>query len=1631
MKIISINYKKILLKYSLYLFFHIIMIKCEDECPLDKPIYDNETNSCTLKYCTKEQFENEECIISNKIIKEQWISRILHISNTTKMIYPTIALGTNNDLFFETNIGRTRKIFYSMEKNGRGFMDESQFNYIEFNNNNNIFTTYGNSALVTINNNKCFFKLSFYESIEMYDLVEKKYTINKLESFFRYKIQSYYNSLLRTKEENVFIYAYITTGNYLAMQKFKIITNDASNCTQIIKTLIEEEKTIPKNSRKCLITDTQYIECLDMDEEQTYYVRLYDKDLNFKKKFKLDNNNSPPKRAYSIYHEASYLKNSMSIFIYFTNISNGNSKPKVILKKLDNTLNLVDISLEMKSGILFEDMPYIFSDTEHSFTIINEHYFALASITTFNNRHLIISLFNIFNTEKTTRVHYFDIALKDLYNINYYSNIQSFYYNNILGIHFIHLDSNSNYISSMLLFSYANSSDPETINNIFENFNNTIDNLYKINLSEYISLDNNIFCYVLTGIKILSIPDSSTGIKILYSNSTQIKEGEIIKLDEEISISYLGEIEDIKKGNYFIKFAPTFDEPEYKRFVECGYRIYYIGKIEEVEWNTDHFNGRISKFQFSIGNCYKNCETCVDESNNPDDQKCETCTENYYFEENSKNCYRNPNEGYVFNKKNNIFSKCHENCKNCYDLNNDENKHNCLSCKENYLLYNNSNCLNCKNLNLYTNYEQTSCIDTIPLGYYLNNTEYNTIDKCHKNCLACDKGLTDDNNMNCLNCDNENGYYLIENTKNCERIPYEGYYLDEDKKLKRCYYLCKTCSSGPIYDENGEIKNMNCDSCKNELGYFINDEPSNKNCEFKEKEGEYYNSKDNKYYPCYNNCLTCFDKENNDFVMNCLTCDEENGYIFLTKNGNNCLNCKAQDQYINFDENKCIDEIPKGYYLKNNTINQIDTCYKKCETCNEKGISDDNMKCTSCSEDYIFLNNNCVEEMNCPNFFYFKINIDNNTLNIKEKNCLNKKNNCPNLLPFFYTHTNECVDICPIEFLFNEGCEIANFESGIEKMQSLIEIEYAKGNLQNFKKSISYSDGRTTSLFKIKIFPFIHTTNENDTIELSNYNENQKINNDNDLEETEIYLDECIELLKNYSIINDETELTMLKFDIKNDDGINNYDFELFDDNNRLEKVDLSLCYNKTIKITFKKNIEKLLKELSNSTNIDFFNDICNVFTSENGTDVLIEDRKIDYFYKFYPENKTNYNINNDTICPPNSELLKIDYNSKYGFCSCFIEDMEDIIKNSSTKTIRIRNLISKSYSNTNIKVLKCIKNISKYFSKSYVLIIITFLFAGYITTGVMYFALYRNNYKSSEEFAPTIITKSQKLYKLGNSINVVSPPKSRMKADKIIKFMDSKSEVHSIKNNKSDIYRKSMKKLEKLATINFPYTPKIKIDLDLVDYAIAIVDDKRTFIRTFLSILQKREIYIYAFKKDHNIRVLKIGLVILCFINFYMVNLFFFSEKVIHKIYEDKGKYNFGYQIKFILLSALISCIFLYIAKYIFLFKESIKQYSQIIKCIDCSFIIIVLLLVFYWIYIGSFTTVYINTQKHLSINFILTFVFYSIYELILTLISCILRKISLSKKNLQKLYEISVCLVSLKKIEDFFQMNLGVKDK
>ena len=1704
-----------------------VMVFCEDQCPYDKPMYINSINNCSLEYCTNEQISKNECIIANNLMKKQWINGISILGESKAPIYPTVGQGTSQDIFFEANLEKNKKMFYSMEKDGRGFFDNSQMQYIDYDNSINfdkkyLINTYGNSALYTVNNHKCFFKMSYYETIEVYDLVENKFTNNKLENLLGYNVKSYYNSLLRTNEENVFIYAYITSGNHLAMQKIKFVTNDASNCIEIIKTLIEDEKTFPKNSRRCLITKKQVVECLDTDERQFYFIRVYDVDLNFITKLELEQNISPPERAFYSYHEASLLKNEISIFLYFTDISNNHAKPVVLLKNLDSNNNLINVNSIAKSNV-FQKMDYYFSDTDHSFSIINEHYFVFASITIYANPHLIISLFNLFNRDKTLHMHYFDIPLKDLYDIDYHSNLYSFYYKDYIGVQFVQLKNNTNdinnkekYIYTMLLFSYANSTDPEPIEDIFTNYNR-----YKIKLSDYVILENNILCYVLTGIRIISIPNStSTGIIIYKSDSRELKQNERISLDEELTITFT-DINRVIKGNYMISFSPTLEEPSYEEFLTCETNLDSIGSEATISWAPDQFTGRTAVFKFSVGHCYKNCGTCLEEGISLNDQKCETCIEGYYFEENTKNCYKEANEGFYFDSNNKIFSKCYKNCKTCDKINEGENIHNCLTCKENYLLYNNSNCLNCKYYNYYTNYEQTSCTQFIPYGYYLSNTEYNTIEKCHKNCLACNAGAYDENNMNCLFCDNQNGYYFLENTTNCYKLPYSGYYLDEDYKIKKCYYLCKTCSSGPIYKSNGDIENMNCDECNDELGYFkING--NSKNCEFKEKIGEYYDGISNSYNPCYEDCLTCFNKEknnsNNNLIMNCLTCNEARGFFLYTKNGNNCLNCKSQNKYINYEENGCLDDIPNGYYLSNSVSNQIDLCYPKCSSCTQLGLSDNDMRCDSCKNSYILKNGNCLEKIFCPNSFYYESNIANYT-NLKQKNCLDNNNKCPNSLPFYYTYTNECIDVCPINLILYQGCKISNFDAGLKKFYSLIKMQFAEGKIQNFSKIFKFTQNNQNFLVKVDVFPFLLANNDSNLFIVDEKSGIQNIDNDNNFilnkknyfEKIGTKLDECLEILKNLNIIDNDTRLTMITFDIKVANyNISNSYFELYDDSNRLEKINLSLCNenntnyaidmdnllipNFTDNINNNSNIDNNTNNtnidsdfpiinntndtnINNKTNTTENNDInrninrpdrkyddeCYVVFSEDGADVLVEDRinvqipnpfinntdketestiflVSDIISEYIINSENNiegsdksYNTDIINSCPPNCFVDKIDYTTKKVFCSCPLENKNNQSTNTNIRKLSPkRNIQSTTYthSKSNIYVLKCIGNISKYFKKNYILIIFTFLVVGYIATAIIYFIFYRSKYISSNNSEK--LKKLQKIMTLSGSYKIAVPPKGRLRKNisnnKSLKIMDSNNDIKSsynmnqknnINNNKI-AYDKNYNDFSPKQNITLPpelYLNSDNTDLDLVDYSTAITKDKRSYFQIFVSISQKRQIFIFCFIQDHNILVLKISLFIFCLINYFMVNLFFFNNNVIHKIFIDKGKYNFGYQIKYILLSSLISCIFLYIAKFIFTFQQSPKQLIQVIKCIDFSLVIFILLFIFYWIYIGSFCSVFIKTQKHLIANFFITIITCSIYELIFTIISCIMRIISLKKKKTPKVYLISQILVSLKK--------------
>ena len=155
-------------------------------------------------------------------------------------------------------------------------------------------------------------------------------------------------------------------------------------------------------------------------------------------------------------------------------------------------------------------------------------------------------------------------------------------------------------------------------------------------------------------------------------------------------------------------------------------------------------------------------------------------------------------------------------------------------------------------------------------------------------------------------------------------------------------------------------------------------------------------------------------------------------------------------------------------------------------------------------------------------------------------------------------------------------------------------------------------------------------------------------------------------------------------------------------------------------------------------------------------------------------------------------------------------------------------------------------------------------------------------------------------------------------------------------------------------------------------------------------------------------------------------VNVFFFADETMHKIYVDYGKYNFIQQIPQIIISTVVAqilevfiCFLSMTDKHFYEIKElnyeNRYEVFKIIKCIKIKltfyFIVTFLLFGFYWYSIACFCAVYPNTQMAFITDSISSFILGLLYPFILYLFPTIFRIISLraSKSNLSCLYSFS----------------------
>ena len=216
--------------------------------------------------------------------------------------------------------------------------------------------------------------------------------------------------------------------------------------------------------------------------------------------------------------------------------------------------------------------------------------------------------------------------------------------------------------------------------------------------------------------------------------------------------------------------------------------------------------------------------------------------------------------------------------------------------------------------------------------------------------------------------------------------------------------------------------------------------------------------------------------------------------------------------------------------------------------------------------------------------------------------------------------------------------------------------------------------------------------------------------------------------------------------------------------------------------------------------------------------------------------------------------------------------------------------------------------------------------------------------------------------------------------------------------------------------------------ELNTLEYNLAILYDKRTYFQYYWSLLKKKQLILFTFipADDYNLLSIKICLFLLSFSLYFTINGFFFSDDTMHKIHEDKGKFNIVYQIPQILYSSIISAFINVILKQLSLSENNILSFKQekdmkqlidyakkIKTCILIKFIIFIFLnlsfLLFFWYFISCFCAVYKNTQIILIKDTIVSFCLSMLYPFGLNLLPGIFRIPSLREKDKKCLYQFS----------------------
>ena len=760
----------------------------------------------------------------------------------------------------------------------------------------------------------------------------------------------------------------------------------------------------------------------------------------------------------------------------------------------------------------------------------------------------------------------------------------------------------------------------------------------------------------------------------------------------------------------------------------------------------------------------------------------------------------------------------------------------------------------------------------------------------------------------------------------------------------------------------------------------------------------------------------------------------------------------------------CTDTIPMGYYLLDDLNNIIEKCDYICKSC-QKRNEDNKIICLICKENFeLNIDNNCLYKYN---YYYDHEN--------KKNIYLPKDQLCPEYYPFEIVETKECVESCEIMEFINKLCFINNFSQNnlnniTEKMKKIINevddinydviidgnniiYEITTSSVKTDHQNISFIDfGECEKILKshyiidyLLVFKIDIKLNESCPLdveyEVYSPETKQKLNmslceNKNidiyvpisiDNQTNDLYnsmSQQGVDILnENNSFYND------LCMPFTSDEGT---DISLSDRQDKYYNEKITLCednceymgYNSTNKkakcqCKIKKEITEIkvisydhigvrnFLDIKTITNIEIMKCYKLTFSLDglsNNYGFMILSVSVAFFISliiiYFLTKKTsvsriirtalNINIFNNPprklnisiVSRHDSKISKI--NSEKSLNSINKQQSQSIRELIDTNNIVINNNPERKNTNLQINNFQNINVIKK---------------ANFILDNKS-ISLYPKKKKKKKKKKKSNLNDIH-IYNINNTIN------------------ESKGGKRKKKKRKKKLHRNQKDKI-------IIYTEQ---ELNLLPYNKAKTEDKRTYCQYYWSLLKHKHIILFIFMpyNDYNLIITKIGLLIFSFSLYFTVNAFFFTDETMHKIYEDKGIYNFLYQLPSIIYSNLISTVINVFVKTLALsdkivlqFKEMnnkktnlpkekiVELYNNLIMKFNIYFGITLSLLCFCWYYTSTFCAVYKNTQISLISNTLSSFSLSLIYPFGLTFLPGIFRFPALkSNENKECLYE------------------------